>query len=130
MTLFPATVPKPKLKSKAALRDKSPRRRIPTGAPRLVESSTDRAARSSAEAWGALLDAVRRSSLARLELLKGRASGDRVSCPWVQLTGCDAACRCRGAGTVTVEFLRGHYEHLAVEIAMLASPASAQRGPR
>ena len=122
MTLFPATAPKPK--SKVALRDATPRRRIPTGAPRLVESSTDRAARASTEAWGALIDAVRRSSLAHLELLKGRASGDRVACPWERLTGCDDTCRCRGAGTVTIEFLRGHYERLALEISRLVAPAS------
>ena len=122
MTLFPVTTPTPK--SKAVRRDEKPRRRIPTGTPRLVESSTDRAARSSTEAWGSLLTAVRRSASARLELLKGRASGDRVSCPWGRITGCDVTCRCRGAGTVTVAFLRGHYERLALEISLLASPAS------
>ena len=127
MTLFPAMTPKPK--SKLPLRDKGPRRRIPTGAPLLVESSTDRAARASTAAWEALIDAVRRSSSSHLELLKGRSSGDRVACPWKRLTGCDATCRCRGAGTVTVEFLRVHYEHLAVEIEMLATPTSAQRRP-
>ena len=123
MTLFPAMAPKPKSKA----RDATPRRRIPTGAPRLVESSTNRSARSSTEVWALLLDAVRRSSSSRLELLKGRASGDRVACPWERLTSCDATCRCLGAGTVTVAFLRGHYEHLALEIALLVYPASVQR---
>ena len=123
MTLFPATAPKPKSK----VRDERSRRRIPTGAPRLVESSTDRVARSAIEAWGALFAEVRRSSSARLALLKGRASGDRLACPWERITGCDVTCRCRGVGTVTVSFLRGHYEHLAVEIAIASSPASVQR---
>ena len=125
MTLFPVTASKPK--SKVVRRDEERRRRIPTGAPRLVESSTDRAARSSTEVWGLMLDAVRRSSSARLKLLKGRASGDRVSCPWERLMGCDATCRCRGAGTVAVAFLREHYERLALEISLLVEPAVVQR---
>ncbi len=125
MTLFPSTASKPTLKT--ALRDGGTRRRIPTGPPRLVESSTDRTARSSTEAWKAMLDAVRRSASARLELLKGRAASDRFGCPWERLMGCDVTCRCHAAGTVTVQFLRGHYERLAVEISLLASPTFVQR---
>lgn len=127
MTLFSTTAlrAKPKLLSP----DGRPRRRLPTGAPRLVESSTDRAARASAEAWESLLDAIRRSAAARLELYKNRSLSERVTCPWERLTGCDITCRCRCAGTVTVEFLSGHYERLAAEIATLVSPAFSQRRP-
>jgi hypothetical protein len=118
VTLFPATITKPK----SPRRDKRPRHRIPTGAPRLVESSTDRASRASSEAWASLIEAVRRSASARLGLLEGRPDGDRITCPWEHLTGCDVSCRCRGAGTVTAKFLRDHYDRLALEIVRIASP--------
>lgn len=128
MTLFPTTNPKPRSRSNGRLapRDRAARR-LPSGSPRVVESSNDRTARASVDAWQALVDAVRRSAAARLMLLDGRSRGDRVPCSWNRLTGCDSSCRCRGAGTVTVEFLRRHYEHLAVEIAMIAAPAPVQR---
>ncbi len=127
MTLFPTTVLKPK--PKLPTRDKRPQLCIPTGAPRLVESPTDRSARAPAEAWGALLDVVRRSSAARLALLSGRAGNDRISCPWERLAACAVSCRCGGAGTVTVEFLRGHYANLAAEIATFARPTPVRRSP-
>lgn len=129
MTLFPTTTAKPKSRSTSRLtpRDRS-ERCLPSGTPRVVESSNDRTTRAAAEAWQALVDAVRRSATARLMLLDARSGSDRVPCSWERLTGCDSSCRCRGAGTVTVEFLRRHYEHLAVEIAMIASPASVRRG--
>ena len=130
MTLFPATTPKSKSKALLAPPDGRPRRRLPTGAPRLVESSSDRAARASAEAWEGMLDVVRRSAAARLELFKNRPLSERVPCPWERLTGCSViACRCRGAGTVTVEFLSEHYGRLASEIAALVTPAR-RRTPR
>ncbi len=123
MTLFPAPAPKPS--KRHAPRDRSVR--VPTGTPRLVESSSDRRARVSVESWQAVLEAVRRSSAARLELLKGRSGSDRLPCSWSKLGGCDADCRCRGAGTVTVNFLRAHYERLATEIALLVSPPPSRR---
>ena len=125
MTLFPASILKQKVRPPC--RDKRPRSRIPTGAPRLVESSSDRASRSETEAFAALLAAVRRSASARLALLAGRPGRDQVACSWERITGCDVTCRCGGAGTVTVEFLRTHYEHLAVEIATISRPALARR---
>ena len=124
MTLFPMSCSKPKVRPTA--RDRS-ERRVPTGLPRLAESSTDRATRSSTEAWQSLLDVVRRSSTARLTLLSGRPGADRISCPWERVVDCGASCRCGGAGTVTVEFLRKHYANLADDIALLALPASARR---
>lgn len=127
MTLFPVAA---KLKSRSTGRLVARDRAelcLPTGAPRLVESSNDRAARASLEAWQAMVEVVRRSASARLMLLSGRAGSERISCPWARITRCDVDCRCRGFGTVTVEFLRGHYERLAVEIAMSASPVSVQR---
>lgn len=123
MTLFPTPAPKPS--KRLAPRARSVR--IPTGTPRLVESSSDRRTRASVEAWQAVLDAVRRSSAARLELLKGRAGNDRLPCAWKKLGGCDADCRCRGAGTVSIDFLRAHYERLAIEIALLVSPSPSRR---
>ena len=128
MTLFPASSLKPK--SRPPARDKRPRVLIPTGAPRLVESASTRASRAGTESFAALIAAVRRSSEARLMLLEGRPGRpgrDRIACPWERLTGCDVTCRCGGAGTVTVEFLRTHYEHLAVEIATFARPTSMRR---
>jgi hypothetical protein len=127
VTLFPTPSSKPKARPTA--RDRA-EYRIPTGAPRLVESSTDRAARSSTEAWESLLDAVRRSSMARLTLLSGRSGTDRVSCPWALSTDCVANCRCGGSGTVTVEFLRKHYATLTDDIELLARPMPARRSPR
>ena len=124
MTMFPISCPKPK--SRPTARDRA-ERRVPTGAPRLVESSTDRAARASAEAWQSLLDAVRRSSSARLMLLSGRPGADRIACPWERVMDCGASCRCGGTGTVTVGFLRKHYENLVDDIARLARPAPARR---
>ncbi len=100
---------------------------IPTGAPRLVESSSDRLAREDAATWDALVETVGRASSARLELLSGRDGGDRVACPWSRVVTCDNACRCRGLGVVTVDFLRDHYTHLAVEIAKLAARSPSMR---
>jgi len=92
-----------------------------------MESSNARLGRASVEVWQLLLDAVRRSSSARLTLLSGRSGADRVACPWERVTGCAVTCRCGGAGTVTVGFLRKHYESLADDIARLVRPASARR---
>ena len=125
MTLFPVSILKPKSRQPGS--DKRPRARIPTGVPRLVESSNARASRAVAETFAALLDAVRRSAAARRALLEGRPGRDRVACSWERITGCDVSCRCGGAGTVTVEFLRTHYERLAAEIATFARPTLARR---
>ena len=125
MTLFPSSSMKPK--SRPPVRDKRPRARIATGAPRLVESSHDRAARSEIETFAGLLAAVRRSTSARLLLLEGRPSRDRLACPWERITGCGVMCRCGGAGTVTVEFLRKHYEQLAPTLVTLVQPSIAGR---
>ena len=124
MTLFPTTRGKPK--ARPMPRDRA-ERCIPTGALRIVESSTDREARSSTDTWQALLDAVRRSAAARLSLLNGRANAERVSCPWAPVTGCGSSCRCDGAGTVAVGFLRKHYETLADHLAQLGRPAPARK---
>lgn len=126
MMLFPASSLKSKPKSCTPGRDKRPRARIPTGAPRLVESSSDRAARVAAETWGTLLDTVRRSASARFALLQGWSGRDQIACPWERITGCDVSCRCGGTGTVLVEFLRTHYAKLAVEIATLVRPTSVR----
>ena len=125
MTLFPTSSMKPKSRPPAG--DKRPRARIATGAPRLVESSSDRAARSEIETFAGLLAAVRRSTSARLLLLEGRQNRDRIACPWERITGCGITCRCGGAGTVTVEFLRRHYEQLAPAIVALVQPSFARR---
>jgi hypothetical protein len=124
--MFPST---PRKTASKPSPDKRPRRRLPTGAPRLVESPSDRAARASVEAWEATLDVIRCSAAARLELFKNRSLSERVTCPWERLTGCAITCRCRGAGTVTIEFLTEHYGRLAAEIASLVSPSSALRRP-
>jgi len=121
VTLFPASDLKPKLRR--AGRDRRARRRIPTGAPRLVESAGDRLERASIETWQGLISAIQRSATSRLELWRGRAGGDRVPCPWERLTCCGVSCRCCGAGTVTIDFLRDHCAHLATEIAMFVRPA-------
>lgn len=115
MTLFPIVVKK----TRAPGRDRRSRRRIPTGAPRVVESSGDRRARADSDAWEALLDGIRRSAAARLELLRGRPGDDQISCPWNRITGCDADCRCRGTRAVTVDFVRDHCARLATDIALL-----------
>jgi hypothetical protein len=127
VTLFPPTISKTKRSpSRPIARDRSALR-LATGAPRLVESSTDRAARASVEAWQAMVEAVQRSASARLELLGGRSGSERVSCPWERITSCDVSCRCRGSGMVTIGFLRDHYERLALEIAMLVTPMPSRR---
>lgn len=124
MTLFPSNNSKPKIRPSG---DERPRRRIPTGPPRVVESSGDRESRSSADAWAALLDGVRRSSAARLELLKGRGLAEQLPCPWKLITECVASCRCGGTGTVSVGLLRDHYAGLTAEIEALARPSPARR---
>ena len=120
MTLFPTSYSKPKsqLKPRPVARARASRR-IPTGAPRFVESSNDRSGRAFVAAWQALIDAVRRSSEARLALLSGRSGAQRVACPWERITSCDVSCHCRGAGAVTVKFLRSHYTNLANDIVAL-----------
>ena len=122
MTLFPMSYSKPK--SRPPARDRAALR-IPTGVPRVVESSNDRIGRAPVEAWQALIDAVSRFASARLMLLSGRAGTERVLCPWKQIMGCDVSCRCHGAGTVTVDFLRRHYTRLANDIAMLVTKGCA-----
>jgi len=61
-------------------------------------------------------------------LLRGRADGDVVECPWARIFVCDGSCRCGGIGMVTVGFLREHYRRLPVEIVELTRrvpPSSA-----
>ena len=104
--------------------DKDRRRVIlPTGAPRLVESSTSRQVRADVEAWIALLEAVRRSAQARLMLLDGRDGKDLIACPWGRLLPCAEGCRCVGRKLVTVAFLREHYMHLVTEVVRLVRPS-------
>jgi hypothetical protein len=124
VTLFPTSQPKPKSRPIARERAECC---IPTGAPRVVESSNDRISRATVETWQLLIDAVRRSTTARLSLLSGRSGAERVSCPWERIISCDSRCRCRGAGTVTVDFLRSHYASLANDIVALTRPALARR---
>lgn len=118
MSLFPLPPSKPTVKPD----DRTLPVRIPTGVPRLVESGAKRRGRSRQVAWDEMLSAVRRSASARVELLKGRTSSDRVACPWERLTSCGLDCRCRGAGTVTIEFLRRHYDNLVVNIVLATQP--------
>jgi len=110
-------------------RDQRSRRSIPTGPPRLIESSTKRLARADAKSWDRLVEALRQASVARLELLKNRQGSDRTPCPWARLVDCNRACRCGGAGTVTVEFLRDHYTRLPAEITKIAKFTSVRRPP-
>ena len=107
--------------------DRRPRRRIPTGAPRLVESSRARRDRAVAESWASLLDIVRRCSEGRLTLLSGRAATEQMGCPWHLLTGCVPDCRCGGTKLVTVRFLRDHYKLLPNAIATLAIASRTRR---
>ncbi|HSX22336.1 MAG TPA: hypothetical protein VLE97_06125 [Gaiellaceae bacterium] len=123
MSLFPAST----TKRTAKVADRAAPVRIPTGAPRLVESASARRGRSRQVAWDDLLAAVRRSSLARLELYRGRSPSDRVPCPWERLTACGGDCRCGGAGTVMVAFLCRHYENLVVNIVLAAGPSRSGR---
>lgn len=109
--------------------DRRPRRRIPTGAPRLVESSRQRRDRAVAESWELLLDLVRRCSEGRLTLLSGRAATEQMACPWQRFTGCVTDCRCNGTKLVTVRFLRDHYKLLPNAIAALAIASHARRRP-
>lgn len=129
MRLFSGAVLK-KLKGCPPDRARRSSRRIPTGDPRFMDSARARQARTSGDAWCAFIGSISRSAVARLELLKGRADGSRVSCPWNRLTGCDRNCRCRGTGTVTAAFLRDHYTHLATKIALFAQPGSQRRSAR
>lgn len=122
--LFPDAITKPK---PLASPRSGKRLRIPTGKPRLVESSARHRERASLLAWKRLIDAVSRASIARLALLKGRTGAEHVPCPWEPFTWCDIDCRCRGKRAVTVEFLRVHYGRLAIEIALFALPSSGKR---
>lgn len=97
--------------------DDRPRARIPTGLPRLMESSRSRRSHASDDAWSELLAAVHRSALARLDLLSGRLPSDLVACPWQRLTDCSTDCRCGGSGEVKVGFLRDHYGKLTERLA-------------
>lgn len=103
--------------------DRAPRRRIPTGSPRLVESSRQRRDRTTAESWELLLDLVRRCSEGRLTLLSGRTATEQMACPWQRFTGCMPDCRCGGTKLVTVSFLRNHYKLLPSTIAAFANPS-------
>lgn len=121
MTLFPV----PKRKVKRPPRGASAWLRLPTGEPRLVESSRARRALVPEATWQALLEAIRRSATARLDLLKGCRGKDKLPCFWRRLGGCGSDCRCGGVGTISVEFLRDHYERLALEIEQLSQPRRA-----
>lgn len=110
-----------KLPRQEIRRDKR-RRRIPTGSPRLMESSAERTDRLAAEAWAQQLELIDRSAQARLELLRLRGGRDLLGCPWARLEPCTEACRCRGVGQVSIAFLRVHYSQLAADIAQLVKP--------
>jgi hypothetical protein len=125
VTLFSDSILKPKPLSSS--RDRRRCFRIPTGAPRLVDSSIVCQARASEAAWNKLIDAIKRAAISRLALLKGRTGKERASCPWERFTGCCIDCRCRGERTVTVDFLRTHYTRLAIEIALLVLPSQHKR---
>lgn len=113
-----------KQQPRTSKRDRRPRLRLPTGTPRLMESSAVCREQATVDAWKKLIDSISSAAIARLALLKGRAGKERTSCPWEPFTGCDIDCRCRGERTVTVDFLRQHYARLAIEIALLALPPS------
>ena len=119
--LFPVSTVKSKPRSSLRARK---RLRIPTGKPRIVESSVVCQEQASVIAWKRLIDAISSAATARLALLKGRAGKERTPCPWEPFTGCCVDCRCRGERMVTVDFLRAHYGRLAIEIALLALPSS------
>jgi hypothetical protein len=119
--LFPESPMKSKLRPSARARK---RLRIPTGKPRLVESSALCQERAAAVAWKRLVDAISSAAVARLALLRGRVGKERTPCPWEPFTGCCVDCRCCGERLVTVDFLRAHYGRLAIEIALLALPSS------
>lgn len=126
MTLFSESPQKSK--PLASPRDRKLKRiRIPTGTPRIVESSTVWRERATSIAWKKLIDAISRAAIARLALLKGRSGKERTPCPWERFTGCGVDCRCRGERTVTVDFLRTHYARLAIEIALLALPSGQRK---
>jgi hypothetical protein len=118
VTLFVAS--ELKTKGRRPGRERRSRVALLSGMPRLVESSRARRARAHAETWEAFIGEIRRSAEARLILLEGHSKGDLVACPWARLTSCDTACRCGGAATVRVEFLRDHYKCLATEISLFA----------
>jgi hypothetical protein len=117
-----------KSKQRSPGRDRRRPRQIPTGTPRLMESSAERLERMSTETWAEFVNAIRRSSTARLDLLKSRDGSDQIPCPWERLVACDKTCRCGGSKRVTVDFMRKHYGQLATEIAKIVSPA-ARRSP-
>jgi hypothetical protein len=118
VTLFSQT----ELKAKPrAVRHDRRRRRVPTGAPRIVESSSDRVVRLDAEAWAALVEMIRRSAEVRLDLLRSRDDNELVDCPWSVVVTCDDGCRCGGLGKVLVAFLRNHYARLPSQIEHIAS---------
>ncbi len=125
MTLFSTS--DLKTKPGAAARDRRRRRRIPTGEPRLVESSRVRVQQDAAAAWEALLNAIRKSAEVRLSLLRGRSGSDRLACPWERFNRCAVGCRCHGTRRVSVALLREHYTHLASEIEMFACPVRPVR---
>jgi hypothetical protein len=91
--------------------------RIPTGAARLVESSTDRRVRMRSEAWKAFALGIAQSARIRIELLSARDIKDVIGCPWSRIYAgsCPASCRCGGSGQVAVGFLVAHYKALVKE---------------
>ena len=124
--LFPVSYLKSKSNPHSSTRDHARRLRIPTGPPRLVESSLVCQEQAPAIVWKKLIDAISQAAIARLALLKGRVGKEWTSCPWERFTGCSIDCRCRGERRVTVDFLRAHYARLAIEVALFARPASKQ----
>jgi hypothetical protein len=110
-----------------AIVDDRPRAQIPTGLPRLVESSRSRRSHASEDAWAELLAVVRKSALARLDLLSGRSPLDLVACPWQRLTDCSVDCRCGGTGEVKVGFLENHYAKLTERLAAFVASRPKRR---
>ena len=95
---------------------------IPTGQPRIVEASGV----DDAVTWALFIDEIRRSAASRIDLLSSYKGTAKLTCPWARLTSCDSYCRCRGWRTVTVDFLRDHYTHLAAEIVAFARSRGAR----
>lgn len=99
-----------------------PKIRIPTGKPRLVDSSTARYARRGEEAWKLMIEIVERSAEANLDLISTLEVNDELACPWNTFTSCSADCRCNGRGAVSVGFLRDHLKYIVERIVDLTKP--------
>lgn len=103
--------------SRMAHRSKTQLRvQIPTGFPRLFDSTKERGRFAAAQVRADFFRAVLHSTLNRLELIEDALDYESLPCPRAALVTCSPICRCGGAGTLSAGAIRANYIQIVAEM--------------